>query len=86
MRLKRIGGIATNGVGTMSGKSASNTSLNGGIILLAISCINIGYGLCALVNGLANAALPASVGAMFAALSTILIAKGVKSLADGNSA
>ena len=67
----------------MSEKSASSTALTIGIILLAIAGISIGYGLCSLVNGLPNGALPASMGTMCAALATMLIARGTKALSDG---
>ncbi|KPQ34934.1 MAG: hypothetical protein HLUCCX21_01355 [Porphyrobacter sp. HL-46] len=64
----------------MADKAGPTTSLAAGTILLAISCLNIGYGLCMSVNGMGNAMMPLGVGVMFAGLSTMFIAKSVKTL------
>lgn len=57
--------------------SNGNGALAAGMILLAISCINIGYGLCMLVNGMEGSAMLLGGGAMMSGLSTILISRGV---------
>lgn len=62
---------------TQPSSSSANSALAGGMILLAISCMNIGYGLCMLVNGLEGAAVLLGIGAAMAGLSTIFISRGV---------
>ena len=59
----------------MANKSPAGASLTGGLILLSISCVCIGYGLCSIVNELEGGAVLAGVGASFAGLAAILLSK-----------
>ena len=61
----------------MSQTSKTGASLAAGLILLAISCLNMGYGLCMLVNDMDGAGVPLGIGASMSALATILIVRAV---------
>ncbi len=60
----------------MTQPSTVNASLPAGLILLAVSCLNMGYGLCMLVNDMEGAGVPLGIGAAMSALSTIFIVRG----------
>jgi predicted phage tail protein len=64
----------------MTQKAGPNASLTTGIILLAVSCVNIGYGLCMSVNGMDNSLMPLGIGVMLSGLSTVFITKSAKML------
>jgi predicted phage tail protein len=66
----------------MAHKVGSNASLSAGIVLLAVSCLNIGYGLCMTVNGMENAMMPLGIGVMLSGLATLFIAKSAKMLSE----
>lgn len=70
----------------MAEKAGPNASLTAGTILLAISCLNIGYGLCMSVNGMENAIMPLGIGVMLSGLATLFIAKSAKMLGEQGSA
>lgn len=70
----------------MGEKASPNASLTAGTILLAVSCLNIGYGLCMTMHGIANAYLPVGIGVMFSALATIFIAKSAKTFDEQSAA
>jgi predicted phage tail protein len=66
----------------MAKKAGPSASLTAGTILLAVSCLNIGYGLCMTVNGMDNAMMPLGIGVMLSGLATLFIAKSAKMLGD----
>ena len=66
----------------MGEKAGPNASLTAGTILLAVSCLNIGYGLCMSVNGMENAMMPLGIGVMLSGLATLFIAKSAKMLGE----
>jgi hypothetical protein len=66
----------------MGKKAGPGASLTAGVILLSVSCLNIGYGLCMTMHGITNAYLPVGIGVMFSALATTFIAKSAKMLSD----
>ncbi len=66
----------------MGKKAGPSASLTAGTILLAVSCLNIGYGLCMTVNGMENAMMPLGIGVMLSGLATLFIAKSAKMLAE----
>ncbi len=66
----------------MSKETNSNGALTAGIVLLAISCVLIGYGLAKLVNDLGGAAVPLGVGSSFAGLATIFIVRASSAKTD----
>ena len=53
-------------------------SLAAALVLLSVACVNIGYGLCLLVNDLGNAGVPLGVGASMSGLATIFITRAIK--------
>jgi len=57
-----------------NGNNASENSAPG-LILLAISCVTVGYGLCGLVNNLGNGLAPIAIGLTGAVLSLSLIVR-----------
>ena len=59
----------------MSEKSGAGGKLAAGLILLSVSCVCIGYGLCSIVNELGGGAVLTGVGASFAGIATILLSK-----------
>jgi len=67
----------------MARKAGPNASLTAGTILLAVSCLNIGYGLCMTVHQMDNSMLPLGIGVMFAGLATMFIARSAKMLREG---
>jgi predicted phage tail protein len=66
----------------MAKKAGPSASLTAGVILLAVSCLNIGYGLCMTVNGMDNAMMPLGIGVMLSGLATLFIAKSAKMLGE----
>ncbi|MEE4316734.1 MAG: hypothetical protein V2I74_07105 [Erythrobacter sp.] len=66
----------------MGEKAGPNASLTAGTVLLAVSCLNIGYGLCMTVNGMDNAMMPLGIGVMLSGLATLFIAKSAKMLGE----
>lgn len=66
----------------MAEKAGPAASLTAGTILLAVSCLNIGYGLCMSVNGMDNAIMPLGIGVMLAGLAGLFIAKSAKMLGE----
>ncbi|MFU7529020.1 hypothetical protein [Qipengyuania sp. ASV99] len=70
----------------MANKADPNASLTAGVVLLAVSCLNIGYGLCMTVNLMENAYLPVGIGVMLSALATMFIAKSAKMLSESSPA
>ena len=61
----------------MSEASKPGAPLAAGMILLAVSCLNMGYGLCMLVNDMDGAGVPLGIGASMSALATIFIVRAV---------
>lgn len=59
----------------MANSSKGDASLAAGLILLAISCVLMGYGLCLMVHDLEGAGPLLGMGGAFAGFSTILIAR-----------
>jgi hypothetical protein len=70
----------------MGEQAGPNSSLTAGTVLLAVSCLNIGYGLCMSVNGMENAMMPLGIGVMLSGLATLFIAKSAKMLGEQGAA
>ncbi|MDP2131225.1 MAG: hypothetical protein U0975_02600 [Erythrobacter sp.] len=66
----------------MENPTGSNASLSAGIILLAVSCLNIGYGLCMSVNGMENSIFPLGIGVMLSGVATIFIVRNAMKPGD----
>ncbi|MEL6666928.1 MAG: hypothetical protein AAFQ24_12390 [Pseudomonadota bacterium] len=66
---------ANNGDCRMSNENKASESSAPGLILLSISCVTVGYGLCGLVNNLGNGLAPIVIGLTGAVLSLSLIVR-----------
>ena len=66
----------------MSEASKANGALVSGMILLAVACICIGYGLAKVVNGLDGGIVPLGVGTSMSGLATILVTRAASAKSD----
>lgn len=57
----------------MTDDTKGNESLAPGLLLLSVSCVTVGYGLCGLVNVLGDGLAPIAIGLTGTALSLGLI-------------
>lgn len=64
----------------MERKNGAGALLATGLIVLSVGSVCIGYGLCAMINGLDGGAVLIGAGGGTAALSTIFIARSQSSV------
>lgn len=65
--------------GKVAGKTGSGAFLAIGLMVLSVGSACIGYGLCAMMNGLDGGAVLTGAGGAAAALATIFIARSQRS-------
>lgn len=66
----------------MSKPAKPNGGQAAGIVLLAVSCLNIGYGLAKLVNGLDGGGTLMAIGLAMVGVSVTLLMRGSKPSAE----